>query len=68
MDYLVPCPCGHALAAHDDGGCSGERLRPCISRRDRAGALEGAILSVRTKAYGPLADRSETSETLQGGI
>jgi hypothetical protein len=36
MDPL-PCPCGHAMLAHDYDGCPGERLRACACRRTRRG-------------------------------
>ena len=34
---------------HDGGGCSGERLRPCRCKRDRSGALDAAVIAVRTQ-------------------
>jgi hypothetical protein len=49
MDTLVSCACGHTLAAHDGGGCMGERLRPCGCKRDRTGALDAAVSTVRTQ-------------------
>lgn len=55
MDTLVSCPCGHTLAMHDGGGCSGERLRPCPCKRDRSGALEAAVGAARTQPLGDFA-------------
>jgi hypothetical protein len=48
MDNLVLCPCGHALSNHDYAGCSGDRARGCACARDRYGALEAAVDSVKT--------------------
>ncbi|HEV2642762.1 MAG TPA: hypothetical protein VGT98_08645 [Candidatus Elarobacter sp.] len=51
MDDLVLCPCGHAMGAHDGGGCGGDRLRPCRCARDRYGALEAAVDDARTRPW-----------------
>ncbi len=55
MDTLVSCPCGHTLAAHDGGGCTGERLRPCACKRDRSGALDAAVGAARTQSLAAFA-------------
>jgi hypothetical protein len=55
MDTLVSCPCGHTLAVHDGGGCTGERLRPCACTRDRSSALDAAIGAARTQPIGEYA-------------
>ena len=52
MDTLVRCPCGHTLAIHDGGGCTGERLRPCHCKRDRSGALDAAVGVAKTQPVG----------------
>ncbi len=48
MDNLVLCPCGHSLANHEFGGCSGDRLGRCGCGRDRHSALEAAVDHART--------------------
>ena len=48
MENLVLCPCGHTLSLHEYAGCVGDRARPCGCARDRHGALEAAIDSVKT--------------------
>ncbi len=61
MDNLVLCPCGHNLTQHDYAGCAGDRLRKCPCERDRHGALEAAVDSVRTNSvYVPYAARAGT--------
>ncbi len=51
MEDLVLCTCGHAMGAHDSGGCAGDRLRPCRCARDRYGALDAAVDEAKTRPW-----------------
>ena len=51
VDDLVLCPCGHAMTAHDGGGCRGDRMRACRCERDRYGALDAAVDEARSRPW-----------------
>jgi hypothetical protein len=51
MNYLVACPCGHALDRHDDAGCRGGNGDPCACRNDAGFALDAAIAEARQNPW-----------------
>ena len=53
MDYLVDCPCGHALGRHDVSGCAGPG---CTCERARWEALDAAIDTVAQRAWNDASD------------
>ena len=48
MDYLVDCPCGHALGRHAASGCTGHG---CACTRPRWEALDAAIDAVSQQQW-----------------
>jgi hypothetical protein len=49
MDWLVLCPCGHALTSHDWEGCRGDRFAQCACVHSPQSALDAAIEASRLK-------------------
>jgi len=46
VDFLISCPCGHTLEQHEfNAGC-----KRCACRRNRVGALDAAIATVRRES------------------
>ena len=60
MNYLVLCPCLHAVDNHDAYGCKGEHLRHCECRLAPGDALEAAIDAVRSSYCHERPGREET--------
>ena len=53
MDALVACPCGHDVERHTHAGCPGSPREQCSCKLSFAGALEAAILAVRSTWHRP---------------
>jgi|GEM_PF-3579751 len=43
MQYLIHCPCGHALSRHGDEGCRGSRTSRCVCARSPADAFDALV-------------------------
>jgi hypothetical protein len=51
MEMMVLCRCGHPSGLHSENGCRAGRYQPCICRLDAPGAIESAVLTVRTPSW-----------------
>ncbi|HZO95655.1 MAG TPA: hypothetical protein VFB22_18040 [Candidatus Baltobacteraceae bacterium] len=43
MQYLIHCPCGHALSRHGDDGCRGSRSSRCVCARSPVDAFDALV-------------------------
>jgi len=48
MTALVLCPCGHAIDAHDPGGCRGDRSSRCTCTLTPVQAMDAAVDGARS--------------------
>jgi hypothetical protein len=52
MNYLVMCPCGHALDRHGEYGCGGDGLNRCSCALGAERALDAAISEAALHPWG----------------